>query len=359
MKFNAILFLIIVNGSHNNVNRGRKMDLSKMPQMEETKKVSAEIVGDEVLLELIDNTFSEFNAQLAKIKEESDNIVFDYENESDNKLARSHVRKLRSMKTPIKEAKTKAKKPFLEYGKALDAKEKELITFVNDRIDIHDKPLKEIKEREENRVKALTDRIEEIITFGQQEYLTSSDASKMVKSLTSIITEEFFEEFQENAMIELDKAIALVKSKCDILTLNEKNAAELERLRIESAKKDQLIRDNEIASKAAEKAEFEKKQAIENAERERIEAGVRAEQEKKEAVQAEADRHAAEKAEEKLQADLLEKQEQERKANVEHQKVINNQALQSIIALGFSEKQGVELITAIAKGNIANVSIGY
>ena len=53
------------------------------------------------------------------------------------------------------------------------------------------------------------------------------------------------------------------------------------------------------------------------------------------------------------------KAESERLANVEHVKAINNEALNAIVLMGFSEEQAKAVITAIAKNQIPNVSIKY
>ena len=53
------------------------------------------------------------------------------------------------------------------------------------------------------------------------------------------------------------------------------------------------------------------------------------------------------------------KAEEARLANVEHVKAINNEALNAIVIMGFSEEQAKAVITAIAKNRIPHISIKY
>lgn len=135
------------------------------------------------------------------------------------------------------------------------------------------------------------------------------------------------------------------------------------------------------ATLAKERAEREAKELAEKAERDRIEAEQRAEREKKEAAEkaerdkqqaiAEEQRKAHEEAErikreneQKEQARLAEEkrikdEEARRAADKEHRKIVNNKALQDLIAAGVPEECAKLCITAIAKGNITAISINY
>lgn len=132
---------------------------------------------------------------------------------------------------------------------------------------------------------------------------------------------------------------------------------------------------------AKERAEREAKELAEKVERDRIEAEQRAEREKKEAAEkaerdkqqaiAEEQRKAHEEAErikreneQKEQARLAEEkrikdEEARRAADKEHRKIVNNKALQDLIAAGVPEECAKLCITAIAKGNITAISINY
>ena len=124
------------------------------------------------------------------------------------------------------------------------------------------------------------------------------------------------------------------------------------------------------AKEAAERAEREKQEAIqraeqaakeakEKAERDAKEAQERAEREKQLAIEAE-----RKKAQEVEQVRLAEeerrqKEEAKRQADKEHQKTVNNQAMQDLIDAGIPEECAKNCIIAIAKNLVSNVKIHY
>jgi len=91
--------------------------------------------------------FDPIKADIAKLAEENNLTQFDYEAPAGNKLARSHVYKLRQIKGRIAEAHKTAKEKALEVCQVLDAKKRELTGQVEAMIEVHDKPLREIEER--------------------------------------------------------------------------------------------------------------------------------------------------------------------------------------------------------------------
>lgn len=153
----------------------------------------------------------------------------------------------------------------------------------------------------------------------------------------------------------------------------KKQAAEQARLEAEQKAQQEIEaaaqRERE-AKEAAERAEREKLEAIqraeqaakeakEKAERDAKEAQERAEREKQLAIEAE-----RKKAQEAEQARLAEeerkrKEEAKRQADKEHQKAINNQAMQDLIDAGIPEECAKNCIIAIAKNLVSNVKIHY
>lgn len=124
----------------------------------------------------------------------------------------------------------------------------------------------------------------------------------------------------------------------------------------------------------AERREQEAADRLQKAAQDRLDAEAKARREAAElAAKVEADRVAAEQkaerdraaavaAETKRSADAKAAQDIEnakRAANVAHRKRINGAALAAIIKLGASEKLGKAIITAIARGDVPAVSIGY
>lgn len=106
------------------------------------------------------------------------------------------------------------------------------------------------------------------------------------------------------------------------------------------------------ASARALEAELLAEQQAERAERARIEAETKADIEQKAAVKAERDRAAKEKAEQN-EADA------KRAANIAHCRKINNKAVADFVSVGLAEDVARAVVTAIARGAIAAVSIKY
>lgn len=138
-----------------------------------------------------------------------------------------------------------------------------------------------------------------------------------------------------------------------------------ERMKREAAEAAKRKAEEEAQAKIleAERKEREAREAAEKAERDRIAAEERAKVEKEMAVK-EAERKAREEAErierERSEAEAKRKAEEEaRQADIEHKKRINNAAVAAFVANGIGQTQAKQIVTLIAKGLIANITINY
>lgn len=200
--------------------------------------------------------FDEVAAAIAQYKAENESLVFNYEDPQGNKDARSHIYKLRQVKTKIADIHKVAKAEALGVCRLLDGKKKELTGEVDGMIDVHYKPVKEIEEREAKKAaeKANAERLESI----------RIEAERVAET--------------ERREKELAEKEAAVQAEQDRL------AREAEKL--EAAKQAEI--DKQTAVKAAQ----------EQAERDRVAATAQAEQDKKDALAAaEAEKQAAVEAE--------------------------------------------------------------
>lgn len=142
----------------------------------------------------------------------------------------------------------------------------------------------------------------------------------------------------------------------------KRQAAEQARLEAERKARQEIeaaARREREAKEAAERAEQAAKEAKEKAERDAKEALERAEREKQLAIEAE-----RKKAQEAEQARLAEEErksqeEAKRQADKEHQKTVNNKAMQDLIDAGIPEECAKNCIIAIAKNLVSNVKIHY
>ncbi|MDX4949380.1 cell envelope biogenesis protein TolA [Proteus mirabilis] len=179
-----------------------------------------------------------------------------------------------------------------------------------------------------------------------------------------------------NEKFDRDLAEAKAKAERQRIAHEEelkKQAAEQARLEYEQKAQQEIeaaARREREAKEAAERAEREKQEAIqraeqaakeakEKAERDAKEAQERAEREKQLAIEAE--RKKAREAEQSRLAEEERKRQEEakRQADKEHQKAINNQAMQDLIDAGIPEGCAKNCIIAIAKNLVSNVKIHY
>jgi len=119
----------------------------------------------------------------------------------------------------------------------------------------------------------------------------------------------------------------------------------------------------EDQKKAEAKVEADKKQALIDAEEQRQFDLFNAEEDKKAALKkAEDDANAAIEAERLRVANeqaATDKKAAKKAANTKHQGTINNAALKDLIKLGIEEEKAKEIIRAIARNLIANITINY
>ncbi len=277
--------------------------------------------------------FDEVKAAIIQYKKENENLIFNYEDPKGNKEARSHIHKLRGVKTKIADIHKVAKAEALGVCRALDGKKKELTGEVDEMIDVHYKPVKEIEEREAKAAAevANAERLERIRVEAERAAET---------------------ERRENELAEKE---ATVKAKEDAL------AREQEKL--EAAKQAEI--DKATAVKAAQ----------EQAERDKV-AAIEAEQEK---ARQEAQRIKDEAA--KIAAGLVAEQarikaealaKQEREAKIEAKRIADEghrNTIEAEIALAISEISsmaeelgqdvGDAILTAIIDNEVPHVNINY
>jgi hypothetical protein len=168
--------------------------------------------------------------------------------------------------------------------------------------------------------------------------------------------QEAFDSETERVLISYEEIIKISDDEFSAIVKNQKALCEKRAI----DKQDKLIK------AAQEKEQLKAKQEAEAAERKRL-ADIKAAEEKAEAekqaiiqAQKEKDRKEAERSAAEEKRIPAEKAGQEkRQANKEHQRKINAAAKSSIMALGFECESAENLVAAIAKGQISNVTINY
>lgn len=299
--------------------------------------------------------FKDLRQQIVTLKEENKSIVFDYE--LDETEARSHVASMRKKKTAISKLHKEKKSFFLEEGRKLDTAKNELIKDVDEMIEVHAKPLQDIKDKKDREIEAERLKVEQ---------------EKEAERLKA-----------EQILIDREKEIE--RKEAEFKKIEDDRIA---KEKAEQEKKIRLEREELLKKEAAENAKRQADEAVraanEKAEREILEAQERENKLKREAEELKQHRIdeiriAEEKAELAKQAALtLQRLEQEKKerlereriaeekriadqkaANRNHQKAVNNKVLKKLLALGIEEQIIIDIITDIVKNPIPEITINY
>lgn len=276
--------------------------------------------------------FSQFEAQLAELKETNSKLVFDYASRDGSKAAKSHIRSMRGVKASIEAARKEAKADALAYGRMVDAEAAALTLQVEEMIEVHDMPLREIELAEQLRVA----RHEDVLNSIRAEAVlpacaTSTFIQSRLDALSGYPIDESLQEYQQRCADARDEAKASLESALLNALHQEAKDRELDELRAMKAEQ--------------ERAEREKAEA---------EAAERREQERQAQIEAEAKRLA--------DVELKRHREQEaaRERNRAHRAKVHNAAAEAFSGvIDLTPEQAKELVTAIAKGQIPNVSINY
>lgn len=241
---------------------------------------------------------------------------------------------------------SKSKTLIEKCGKELVAEQKAQIKLIDDdRISVVKKfdalrdeilaPRDAWEQAEKDRVAKHESVIARIKSFIDPAFMDHSNQVKgLIENLENLVVDSSLEEFEQEAKLAKFETLEKLRTALVAREKYEAEQAELERLRKEQQEREQRERDERIAKEAADKARIEA-EAKALAEKQRFE--------REQAAKAEADRKA----------------KQERLANVEHMRSINNQILNKLCEIGLDEGQAKAVITAIAKNQIPNVSIKY
>lgn len=326
----------------------------------------------------------------AKVKAEVEAHVPDIETVEGRKHIKSLAAKISSSKTAID-------KPMRDYLREIKALPKVVEKNARESVERFDalrdatlKPLSDAQAHQD----AIISRMDEIVRLCSQDGLQSDTVRSMWDEVNAVeIETTFWPELIKKAKASYDGAVAAVDSTLARIIREENQAAELERLRKESEENAQRERDRQISEEAARKAQEEERMRAEQRildERNKAEQGrlakLKAEQDKAEAEkrlaeqqeQAKRDAELAEqqaKERERIAAENAKKQaeeqqalalqrhkeeEEKRAADKAHRVAVNRAALADLIAqTSLTEEQAKAVITAVAKGLVANMKVIY
>lgn len=169
--------------------------------------------------------FDEVEITLAEYKAANETIIFDYRDSEGNKAARSHIAKLRKVKTKIADIHKEAKAEALAVCKALDGKKRELTGEVEEMITVHKAPLDEIEAEQQAKIDAEKHRLEEEEAKRQTELEAREEAVRVAEA--KIAAEKAETERAEREKHIAEEAAAKAKSEAEAKAKAEADAKEL------------------------------------------------------------------------------------------------------------------------------------
>jgi hypothetical protein len=265
--------------------------------------------------------FEPIQAQMALAKEENDRLVFNYDDPKDEKAARSHIQKLRHVKTEIATVHRAAKAEALAIGRKIDGFKNKLTGEVDEMIAVHKDPIDRIQRAREEAEAAELRKIQE------------AEAKKEADRLADL-------ERREAAVKAAEEKAAAEKAQ---------KLAKEERVRAEA---ERIEREKQIAQQAKLQAEQDAKRKLEEAERKRL-ADIEAVKAK-----AKAEAEAKEKAEREKQ-EWEARKERKRVENKKHQMKIHREINERLEELVSHAEDLNNLYEALVAGSIPHVTIQY
>ena len=333
-----------------------------------------------------------------KVKAEVEAHVPDLETVEGRKHIKSLAAKISSSKTAID-------KPMRDYLREIKALPKVVEKNARESVErfdaLRDATLKPLNNAQASQ-DAIIARIGEVVSYCGQADAQSDTVRSMLEEVNAVDIESFWHELKKKAAAEVDGAKQIATVALARIEAAEQQAAELERLRKEAEINAQKERDRQIAEAAAQKAREEEQQRAEqrildernkaeqsrlaqlkaeqdaaNAEAQRITADAKAkadaelaEVQAKERVRIAAEQAAKYAAEQTAMEEKRKQDEAEyRAADKAYRTKINREALVCILTNeeiskiipdeALRDAVAKALITAVAKGEVANMKVIY
>ena len=108
----------------------------------------------------VNDVFADFYKQLEEAKKVNEQTIFQYETPAGNKAARSHIYKLRQSKSAVEKKRKETKQDAIDFGRTLDTEAKKITSEIEEMINVHDAPLKQIEQLEKERISKIKIMIE-------------------------------------------------------------------------------------------------------------------------------------------------------------------------------------------------------
>mgnify|MGYP001598045648 CR=1 FL=1 len=316
-------------------------------------------------------SYNPFRAQLAELKSNNAALVFDYSSDKGEKEARSHIYKLRQTRAAVDKVRKTEKEESLKRGRLIDAEAAAITDEISEMIDVHQKPLDEIAEKEKARIADLQAKVDTLINEAVINQGTPIKVlCERLGKVEQVVIDASFAEFMAPATTAKEQAVTALTLAIEQAKAQEAQEIELKRLRAEAAAREQREREERIVKEAEDRA----KAAAERNAKDAIELAAKREQEMK--AQFEKARHdaaeankraeqAAKEAEDRVRQEIARKAAQEaaeavkREADKNHKAKINRGARDALVAERIPIETAELIVKLIALSKIPHISIRY
>lgn len=310
------------------------------------------------------------------------------------------IARVKSLARIVSESKTAIEKPGRNYlkqlkemPKVIEAELRDWVTKMDALRDEVRQPVTELEEKEKARIAALDQRLNEIHQIGSVaglDILPSETITAWIGKLEAISVDATWDEYQDRAALAKEAAKVKLEAFLQTRLTWETQQAEIARLKAKQEENDRLAREARIKEEAkleAERETMRNKLELERQKREAEEAKAKAELDAKYAQQLlererkdaeERQRLAVQQAEQQERQRQIDEQnriaqeEEQRKAeaaakaaNIEHQKLINNEILDDMQAYALSKGLEVSrdtlrvLLAGMVFGKVRHTQVKY
>lgn len=336
---------------------------------------------------------------LQKIRDEIDAFVPDVSSRKGREAIASIAYKVARSKTALDNVGKELVADLKEIPKKIDAERKRMRDTLDAWQEEVRRPLNDWQAAEDARVDRHQARIQQLRDLVDVETLFAEGIRFKISNAEAVVIDEGFEEFEAEAHQVKAKTLEFLRASLARQEKYEAEQAELERLRAETAAREQKEREERIAREAEERArrEAEQKAQAEReavlrreqeakaaSERRELELKLQAERAERARVQAEADRvateqrmeqerqaaarreeEAAEQArqEERRRADAaaaeILRQQEARERDQAHKTKVMGEAKTALMSLNITEELARAIVLKIARREVPNITINF
>jgi len=335
--------------------------------MEQAKVVEEKTIGTSVA------EFRPFEASLAEYVGKYKDVVYDIDDPAQERQARSDSYQISTVCADLKRAHAAVKKPLLEQCRVLDGEynriDNELRGVqigIKQQIEAKEARLQAIEDALEARVQA----IRGLLIFPSA-IVTSDQVFERILDLGILVIDESFSHREADAVQAKAEVTEQLNTLFEKIALQESDAAELARLREETARREQQDRERKIAEEAVERDRL-KREETERQQRETQERAIRQSEEARIAAEKrteEAEARAAKAAEDAIELERKQQREIEeqeridreaREADEAHRQLIRTEACARLSSLfGMDDELVAGVFEAIDTGEIPHIKIEY